>query len=362
MAVARAFDLKIKLDPDYTRLRRALLRQGELDRVPLLELKADEEVIAALMGVDAPLWLDAAEKERWTALEVRFWHELGYDAVRMRAGLRLPVKKEAAQDTALLQRAQREWQSESEGPIANWDDFERYPWPRPQDADFSQIEYAARILPLGMKLLVSPYGMLEPLMWLMGYQPFALALYDQPDLIQAMADKIAGIYVPICEALLEMDAVMGLFVGDDMGFKTATMVAPQHLRQYVFPYHKKLAAMAHAHDKVYILHSCGNLEAIMPELIEDVGIDAKHSFEDVILPVEAFKARYGDRIGVVGGIDINLLASGTEDQVRVRVRRVLDACMPGGGYVLGTGNSVTNYIPPRNFLAMVEEGHRWRSG
>jgi uroporphyrinogen decarboxylase len=128
----------------------------------------------------------------------------------------------------------------------------------------------------------------------------------------------------------------------------------------VLPYHKQLAALTHARGKVYILHSCGNLEAIMDDLIEDVRIDAKHSFEDVILPVEKFKARYGRRVGIVGGIDMDLLARGSEQEARARVRQVLHACMPGGGYVLGTGNSVANYIPVQNFLAMVDEGHRWR--
>lgn len=350
----------IKPEPDFNRLRRALLREGELDRVPLLELKADNEVVAHVMGLDVSAALDPLEKERWTSVLVQFWYDLGYDAVRLKAGLDLPRTKIAADDTAVLKRAKREWQSESEGPIANWQDFERYPWPRPEDADFSQIEIAARILPEGMKILVSPYGMLEPLMWLMGFQPFAMALYDQPDLIAAMAERISGIFVPIAEALLQMDAVGGLFTGDDMGFKTATMISPDHLRRYVFPYHQRLAEMTHARDKVYILHVCGNIYAVMDDLIDEVGIDAKHSFEDIILPVESFKAQYGERVGVVGGIDIDFLARASEDEVRVRVRKVLDTCMPGGGYVLGTGNSVVNYMPVQNFLAMVDEGHRWR--
>jgi uroporphyrinogen decarboxylase len=140
------------------------------------------------------------------------------------------------------------------------------------------------------------------------------------------------------------------------------MIAPEHLREYVFPYHKRMAEIAHAHDKVYILHNCGNLETIMDDLIDDVGIDAKHSFEDVIMPIEEVKARYGSRIGIVGGMDIDFMARASEEQVRARVREVLDACMPGGGFVLGTGNSVTNYIPVENFLAMVDEAHRWRPG
>jgi uroporphyrinogen decarboxylase len=355
----RTMNSNAKPEPDFERLRRALLRQGELDRVPLLELKADEEIIAHVMGVNVGTPRDTIEKNRWTEVLVQFWYSLGYDAVRLKAGLDLPRTEILAEDTAGLKRAGRKWQSETEGPIATWEDFERYPWPRVEDADLSQIEYAARILPDGMKILVSPYGMLEPLMWLMGFGPFAVALYDNPDLIAAMVERIAGIYIPLAEAALDMDSVGGLFTGDDMGYKTGTMIAPDHLRQYVFPYHKRLAAMAHARGKVYILHCCGNVEAVMDDLIDDVAIDAKHSFEDAIQPVEGFKARYGHRIGVVGGIDIDLLCRASEEEVRARVRAVLDACMPGGGYVLGTGNSVANYIPVDNFLAMVDEGHRW---
>jgi uroporphyrinogen decarboxylase len=347
-------------EPDFERLRRALLRQEEPDRVPLLELKADPEIVAHVMGVSRDTPLDRIEKQRWTELDVRFWHDLGFDAVRVRGGMQLSRTLIPAQDTADLKRSARDWQSETEGPIANWDDFERFPWPRAVDADFAQIEFAASILPEGMKLLPSPYGMLEPLTWLMGYVPFSLALYDTPDLIAAMVEQITAIYVPIAEALIEMDCVGGLFTPDDMGFRSGTLVAPEHLRQYVFPYHRRLAEIAHAHGKLYILHSCGNLEAVMDDLIDDVKIDAKHSFEDIIMPVETVKARYGHRMGIVGGIDIDLLARGTEQDVRERVRQVLDACMSGGGYALGTGNSVTNYIPVRNFLAMVDEGHRWR--
>jgi uroporphyrinogen decarboxylase len=347
-------------EPDFERLRRALLRQEEPDRVPLLELKADPEIVAHVMGVSDAVPLDSIERQRWTDLEVRFWHGLGFDAVRVRGGMQLSRTLIPAEDTADLKRPARDWQSETEGPIANWDDFERFPWPRAADADFSQLEYAASILPEGMKLLPSPYGMLEPLMWLMGFCPFAVALYDSPDLITAMVEQITNIYVPIAEALIDMDCVGGLFTPDDLGFRTGTLVAPEHLRQYVFPYHRRLAEIAHAHGKIYILHCCGNVEAVMDDLIEDVKIDAKHSFEDLIMPVETVKARYGSRMGIVGGIDIDLLARASEQDVRGRVRQVLDACMSGGGYALGTGNSVTNYIPIRNFLAMVDEGHRWR--
>ena len=106
---------------------------------------------------------------------------------------------------------------------------------------------------------------------------------------------------------------IGLFPGDDMGFRTATLVSPKALRTYTLPWHKRFAAMAHERGLVYCLHSCGNLATIMEDLIDDVKIDAKHSYEDVIIPVEDFQARYGSRIGVIGGLDVDRLAAGTPD-------------------------------------------------
>jgi uroporphyrinogen decarboxylase len=105
----------------------------------------------------------------------------------------------------------------------------------------------------------------------------------------------------------------------------------------------------------------------MDDLIDDVKIDAKHSFEDEIMPVaEAFE-KYGRRVAILGGIDVDFLVRSGEEAVRRRVRETLDACMGGTGgggfgtgYCLGTGNTVANYIPVQSFLAMLDEGRRYR--
>ena len=147
-----------------------------------------------------------------------------------------------------------------------------------------------------------------------------------------------------------------MFLGDDMGYKSGTFIKLEHMRKYVFPKQKELAEVTHQHGLPFLLHACGNLEAIMDDLIDNVGIDGKHSFEDVILPVGEAKRCYGGRISILGGVDVDMLASSSEEEVRLYTRRLLEECMPGGGYALGTGNSVANYIPVRNYLAMLDEG------
>jgi uroporphyrinogen decarboxylase len=71
------------------------------------------------------------------------------------------------------------------------------------------------------------------------------------------------------------------------------------------------------------------------------------------------KHTYGRQIALLGGIDVDFLCRSDEAAVRRRVRETLDACLPGGGYVLGTGNSVANYIPLDNYLTMLDEGRRY---
>jgi len=91
-----------------------------------------------------------------------------------------------------------------------------------------------------------------------------------------------------------------------------------------------------------VLHSCGNLATVMDDIVA-VGFDAKHSFEDKIMPVEQVFSRWGDRLAVLGGVDMDLLGRGSEEDVRRRTREILEVCAARGtGYCLGTGNSVAN--------------------
>jgi len=77
------------------------------------------------------------------------------------------------------------------------------------------------------------------------------------------------------------------------------------------------------------------------------------------MPVEEAYRRWSGRIAIIGGVDMNLLAAGSEEDVRRRTREILDVCGLAGHYVLGTGNSVANYLPLNNYLAMVDKGRRW---
>ena len=222
--------------------------------------------------------------------------------------------------------------------------------------DFWPFEYINAHLPDGMGLLTChAAGVFEHLSQIMSLEGLAYALHDQPDLVEAVVDRIGELLLAFYRHLLDLDHVVAIFQGDDMGFRSGTLIAPAHLRAFCLPWLKRLAEATHARGRPFFLHSCGNLEAIMEDLLSDVRIDAKHSFEDAIMPVEDFQRCYGQRVGVLGGLDLNILSGASPENVRQRTRALIETCGARGRFAIGSGNSVPSYVPVENYLAMLEE-------
>jgi len=344
--------------PDCAAFIQAVTTPREFDRPRLVEYLVNAPVMRAVVERLGREWAEpstslgpgpAAGDAYWDNF-IAMWHRLGYDFVRLELAMSFPRGSRPGGD------ANRVYAETARGPIASWADFERYPWPAVRDELFRPHEYVAAHLPDGMGLLsCHAGGIYEHLSGLMGYETLCIALFDQPDLVQAVCNRIGMLMAAYYQRLLQVPRLAAIFPGDDMGFRSGTLLSPDHLRRYTLPWHEKFAAMAHKAGLPYFLHSCGNVEALLPDLIERVGIDAKHSFEDAITPIAEFKRRWGGRIGVLGGVDIDKLARLAPADLRVYVRGIIEACAPGGRFALGSGNSIPDYIPVENYLTMIDE-------
>jgi uroporphyrinogen decarboxylase len=359
--------LSMPVAPDWRAFRDCILRRPRNPgaRVHAIELVLDPEVQNAVWDRFALTTPEPPDSPfHALARHARVQEFLGYDYVRASLiGMDWPLRREETEDSAdeLTRTGGRSFVNEHQGPITNWEEFEAYPWPDPDKADTAWLEWLSEHLPEGM-CIVGGGGFghfAEYLSWLMGYETLCFALYDDRDLVRAISDRLLGIYERITERLLDFERVKMVWGSDDMGFRSGTLIHPDDLREFVLPGHRRMAEISHRAGRPYLLHSCGNLKEIMDDLIDDVGIDAKHSFEDTIHDLGQEMRLYGDRIAILGGIDVDFLCRATPEQVRDRVRRTLDLLMPGGGYCLGTGNSVANYIPLENYLTMLDEGRRY---
>jgi len=354
-----------RIEPDVDALLSVIRREKRPRRVHHIELFLDEEikdVIGGRLGLGG--MPDILDYERYLARDIELHRLLGYDIFRIDPvpGGIFPLSFVNAGDTTSIsgqERGERQWTEEHQGLIQSWKDFERYPWPGVSDLDMHRLEWLEKNLPENMGCYDLTAHIMENLTFLLGYETFCFKLVDEPDLIDAMLEKIGRFFVDYTNLLCNFSCVKAVWGSDDMGFRSGPLASPSFLREKILPWHAACARAAHERGRPYLLHNCGKIDSIMDDLIDVVRIDAKHSFEDTIMPVtEAFR-KWGDSISILGGIDVDFLCRSDENAIRERVRQTLDVCMTGTGYCLGTGNTVANYMPVNKFLAMVDEGRKY---
>jgi len=348
-------------NPDAAGFVNILTGRAPQSRTPLVEYIVDDVVMKPVVEhVLRRRWVDyGADRESQRAYLdnfIEFWYRMGYDFVRFETSLAFPESKLTIADAAPGSSKSRDWANEHHSSLSSWEDFERIPWPRVEEFDFFPYEYLNSHLPEGMGLISSHGGgIFEHITWMMSLEGFCSVLISDPSLVKAVSERIGELMVKFYHHLLDLDRLVAVFPGDDMGYNVGTLISPNDLRKYFLPWHKKFAAMAHEKRLPYFLHSCGNLEKIMPDLIDDVKIDGKHSYENNIIPVQEFQKKYGDRIAVLGGLDLNILSASTPQEVRRQTRALIESCGARGRYAVGSGNSIPSYVPVNNYLAMVDE-------
>jgi uroporphyrinogen decarboxylase len=177
-------------------------------------------------------------------------------------------------------------------------------------------------------------------------------LADDPRLASDIFEQVGRRLVHHYQKAACHDTVGACISNDDWGFKTQTMLSVADMRKYVFPWHVKIVEAIHAAGKPAILHSCGEAREIMEDIITLMRYDGKHSYEDVIMPVEDAYARWGGRIAILGGIDVDFIMRSTPEGIYRRSRAMIDRSATRGGFALGTGNSVPEYIEDEKYFAM----------
>lgn len=236
--------------------------------------------------------------------------------------------------------------------ITDRESFENYEWANPEDFDYSRIEMLSNYLPEGMKLIIyGPGGILENVIRLVGYENLCYMLYEDPELVEQIFKEVSERLLTYYDICAKHDCVGILMSNDDWGFNTQTMLSVDQMRKYVFPWHKKIAELAHSYNKPICLHSCGKFDAVVDDIAYDIKYDGRHSYEDNILPVEEAYKKYKDKFAILGGIDVDFLTRGTPEEIYNRSAKMLELAKTG--YALGSGNSIASYIPIQNYLAMI---------
>ena len=335
--------IKSKKAPNFNNIAKVLNRKAP-DRPTLFEfIISNESIVDALTSEieynpQDPNW----ECKRF----VDAYHIAGYDYACVRSpSFHFATGKRHRKSTISLNDGHVIYDRQS---------FNNYKWMDPEAADYTWLDEMQTYMPDGMKLVVpGPDGVFEIVVKLVGYDNLCFMLYDEPELAQDLFNEVGSRCRRYYELCAKHEAVGAIMADDDWGFKTQTLLSVEQMKEYVLPWHKKIAETAHKAGKPVILHSCGNLKGVIDIVIDDIKYDGWHSFEDAILPVEDAYEKYGSRIAILGGIDVDFLCRSTPEEVYNRSCAILERSRERGGYGLGSGNSIPDYVPIANYLSMI---------
>lgn len=341
--------MKTTFQPDYRNILSVLYNERP-GRLPLYEHHIDTPFISKYLGVDISLKSNSAsEMEEYYRKTIHFWRDMTYDAFDYEAAI-----CDIYPDHGAILGGRP-------GPIQTRSDFNNYPFddiPKIFWKTYTpHFEAIRKTLPPGMKAFGGcGYGIFESGQDLVGYEYLCTMQYLDPDLFRDIFKKIGDLYEQLWTELIRRYSDLFVFyrMGDDLGFKLSTLLEPDTIRTHILPQYKRVIDLVHKSGKKFLLHSCGNIFSIMDDIIA-LKIDAKHSNEDEIAPFEKWIELYGSKIGLFGGIDVNLLTLNTYDEVfKTVLEKGTKYRSSMAGYGLGSGNSIPEYVHEDSFKAMID--------
>ena len=295
--------------------------------------------------------------------DIEFWYLAGYDYIKLQPKIQFDPGKVFIQDHNMdnLQdnNINRNWAEEKRGVITSWEELEKYQFPEKKDIDYSSFEEVKKYLPEGMGV-IGQYGDIFTMVWrLMGFEQFCFALYDNPELIEELFEKIGNLVLSMFEYFAQSGVVDVMWYSDDIAYATGLLISPQSLKTYFFPWLKKIGDLAKLYNKPLIYHTDGRLFEVMEDIINS-GVNALHPIEPKAMDIVKVKEKYGNKLCLIGNIDVDLLSRSNPDKIRKNVRENIEKVWDNGGYIVGSGNSIPDYVKLENYIALIEEAKNYR--
>jgi uroporphyrinogen decarboxylase len=342
--------------PDYHNILKAA-KNEKSDRIPLYDHIVSPEIMEKIKGKSfaALAGGDYSDKKEYFRHHNQFFPDMGYDTVSCEFW------------PAPVMPGSGSLGGHKEGIIKTRKDFDEYPWESLPDAFFEHYRDGIRAfgetLPEGVRGIGGiGNGVFECVQDITGFENLCYSKADDEELYHGLFEKIGDMLVAIWTRFLREygDLFCVCRFGDDLGFKSSTLLPASDIREVVIPQYRRIISIIHAEGKPFLFHSCGCIFDVMDDLIA-AGINAKHSNDDVIAPYSRWINDYGSRIGNFGGIDTDVLCDSSQVDLAAYTTDIFRLCeAKGRGVAIGSGNSIPNYVSPERYCQMLDTVRKLR--
>lgn len=180
--------------------------------------------------------------------------------------------------------------------------------------------------------------------------------YIDPESVHRLFRALTDFYIKAIERARQELQVDGIFTSDDLGTQTGPFFSPDVFNEFFKPYYKEIFDKAHSLGMHFWLHSCGNIEKFIPELI-DIGLDVLHPIQKYTMDEEHIARLFGKDLCIWAGMDVQqTIPWGTPEDVRREVRFLIDTYYrPEGRLMITAGNGINEDCPLASLEAFCDE-------
>lgn len=246
-------------------------------------------------------------------------------------------------------------------PMEKFEDvseFEKYPYPDIEKC-FDWKTYAEKIAELKKKDVITFGGavsVFEHAWYMRGMEQLLTDMYSDEETAYYHLERVTQIECDRARMFAE-SGVDTIRYGDDVATQLDMMMSPDLWRKWLKPCLRRVIAAAKEvnPDLIIDFHSDGNIQRIIPDLIE-VGIEVLNPVQPECMDPVEIKRLYGDKISFRGCIGTQTtMPFGTADDVRSEVRRLVKYVGKGGGLILAPSHMLEPEVPVENIVAFVDE-------
>ena len=195
-----------------------------------------------------------------------------------------------------------------------------------------------------------------------GIENFLADLCAAPEFSKRILDFIIEKNMVMLDNIASTPEVDGILLGSDWGTQTSLLMSPQTWRQFIEPGERREFELIRAHGKDCWLHSCGNIETILPDII-DLGIQTVNPVQPECMDVRHLKENYGDALTFWGGLSTQrTLPYGTPQDVKNEAEDLISFMPRNGGYILAPSQEIQVDVTYENLKALIDVARSYGMG
>ncbi len=195
---------------------------------------------------------------------------------------------------------------------------------------------------------------------IVGSENLLMAFATDEDWVADMLMNSADLIVDTAQAMIDAGYHFdGAFLYDDMGYRNGTLFSPDQYRRLAKPAHAKAFGFFRDRGMPVILHSCGCVNAFIPDLI-DAGLSCLQPLEvKAGMDVVELKDLYGDKLSLMGGIDVRKMGSDNPADIEEEIRVKIGHAKKGGGYIYHSDHSVPDSVSYEQYCRVIDLVHEY---